>query len=140
MPHELKMDPMNFALRLRLRKLDDTGLYALILLHEILVKQGQKDLELVQGYLTVMGETCWHCWLRDGKNNIIDLGRIIATLKDAEFERCEFKYSTEKIDGAKVDQPNVLIWEKRNDANFWKGAPKKFIEFRSNCHSRVQRV
>lgn len=132
------MDPTQFALRLRLRKLDDTGLYALLLLHELLIKQGWQDLELVQGYLTVMGETCWHVWMLHKSKHIIDLGKIIAILKDHEFSKCEFNYSTEKPSWEiKKDEANILLWESRTDKLFWKKAPKKFLEFRSNCHSRV---
>ena len=131
------MDPMKFALRLRLRKLDDTGLYALFLLKELLDRQGWSDLEVVQGYLTVAGETCWHCWIKRG-DSIVDLGRILATLKEPEFAKCEFKYTLEKPAGdVRVDEPNVAIWERRGDHAFWKGAPKKFLEFRSKCHALV---
>jgi hypothetical protein len=134
----MMIDPMNFALRLKLRKLDDTGLFALILLHELLLKQGWANLELVQGYLTVMGETCWHVWIVQNKKTIIDLGRIIATLKDSEFEKCKFDYSIEKPQfEIKLDQKNVDIWESRSDRNFWKTAPKNFLEFRSRCHKLV---
>jgi hypothetical protein len=132
------MDPMRFALHLKLRKLDDTGILAVILLHELLLKQGQKNLELVQGYLTVMGETCWHVWIAQNETVIIDLGRIIATLKDPAFENCKFSYSLEKPEGdVTTDEQNLNIWESRNDKLFWKNAPKKFLEFRSKCHSRV---
>ena len=132
------MDPMQFALRLRLRKLDDTGLFAAILLHELLIKQGWSDLKLVQGYLTVMGETCWHVWMVH-RGLIIDLGRIIAVMKDNEFSKCTFDYSIEKPDfEIKIDHTNTEIWQTRADRNFWKSAPKKFLEFRSHCYKRIK--
>ena len=131
------MDPQQFALRLKLHKLHDTGVLATILLHEILQKQGQQ-VTLVQGYLTVMGDTCWHVWIEDEKSRTIDLGRILACMIDSEFSKCDFKLEKEKPDGFEVreDPSNLKIWEMRNESGFWKkAASKKFLEFRSKCLS-----
>ena len=131
------MDPHGFALRVRLYKLQDSGILATILLHELLTKQGAK-FELVQGYLTVMGETCWHVWIVGDGGKHIDLGRILATLADPAFDNCQFTYSLTKPDGdIKVDRENQELWEIRDQVSFWKKAPKKFLEFRSKCHSQV---
>ena len=134
------MDPQQFALRLRLHKLHDTGVLATILLHELLQKQGQ-EVTLVQGYLTVMGETCWHVWIEDSKGYPIDLGRILACLVDAEFTKCFFKLDKEKPDVQEIreDPANKLIWDMREDTAFWKKAPKKFLDFRSKCHKIVSK-
>ena len=133
------MDPERFALRLKLYKLDDHGVYGLLLLHELLLKQGCADLELVQGYLTVTGETCWHCWMVHKGDIVIDLGRLIATLKDPQFSRCDFMYSRERPEATKVheDPANLQIWESRNEKTLWKEAPKKFQEFRSLMHKKT---
>ena len=135
------MDPQRFALHLRLHKLHDTGVLAVILLHELLQKQGQQ-VTLVQGYLTVMGETCWHVWIEDDKGRPIDLGRILACMVDEEFNRCEFKLSRDRPDSFEVreDPANKLIWEMREDRSFWKKAPKKFLEFRAKCHKTVSKT
>ena len=129
------MDPQRFALHLRLHKLHDTGVLATILLHELLQKQGDK-VTLVQGYLTVMGETCWHVWIEDKNGRAIDLGRILACFVDEEFHKCEFKLSKDRPEGFEIreDPANKLIWEMREDRNFWKKAPKKFLVFRSKCN------
>jgi len=134
------MDPMQFALRLRLHKLHDTGVLATILLHELLQKQGQ-EVSLVQGYLTVMGETCWHVWIEDEKDRPIDLGRMLACMEEPEFEKCFFKLVKEKPDDAdiKTDPVNVEFWEMRDRRDFWKKAPKKFLEFRTRCHKAVSK-
>ena len=126
-----------FAMHLRLHKQETSGIFAVILLHELLKKQGQ-DVKLVQGYLTVAGETCWHVWIEDAEKNIIDLGRILAEHKDANFSVCDFKYTTEKPVDAKIeyDEQNMLVWEARNDKNFLKAAPKGFTDFRSRIHRR----
>lgn len=133
------MDPRSFALRLRLHKMEDAGVHGVLLLHELLLKQGHKNLEMVQGFLTVAGETCWHVWLKDEKDEIIDLGRILAELKDPEFKKCVFKYSLEEPDGYTRDKEDVnqKIWEARESKDFWKTVPKKFQTFRSKCHSLV---
>jgi hypothetical protein len=134
------MDPQKFALHLRLHKLQDTGVLATILLHELLQKQGQK-VTLVQGYLTVMGETCWHVWIEDENDRPIDLGRILACLVDPEFNRCEFKLSREKPAGEVQEDPaNVGIWDARNEKLFWKRAPRSFLNFRSKCHKTVSKI
>ena len=134
------MDPQKFALHLRLHKLHDTGVLAVILLHELLQKQGQQ-VTLVQGYLTVMGETCWHVWIEDDKERPIDLGRILACLMDSEFQKCEFKLSREKPEGeVREDPANVGIWEARNEKLFWKRAPRSFLDFRSKCHKTVSKI
>jgi hypothetical protein len=137
------MDPQQFALRLRLHKLQDTGVLATILLHELLQKQG-KTVSLVQGYLTVMGETCWHVWIEDDKERPIDLGRILACMVDQEFTKCAFNYEKdkEKLAGFEIkeDPANKTIWEMREDKSFWKKAPKPFIEFRAKCHKTVSKI
>jgi hypothetical protein len=132
------MDPNKFALHLRLHKLHDTGVLAVILLHELLQKQG-RNVTLVQGYLTVMGETCWHVWIEDEKGFQIDLGRILACHVEPEFQKCEFKFMREKPEGVEVkeDPANVGIWDARNEKLFWKRAPRPFLEFRSKCHKAV---
>lgn len=132
------MDPHSFALRLRLHKLEDAGVHGVLLLHELLLKQGWTDLNLVQGFLSVAGENCWHVWItRD--DEIIDLGRILAELKEPEFKKCEFKYLLTEPDGYTKDKEdlNQKIWDSRESKDFWKTVPKKFREFRSKCHSLV---
>ena len=131
------MDPNRFALHLRLHKQETSGIFAVILLHEILEKQGQQ-VKLVQGYLTVAGETCWHVWIEDSEKNIIDLGRILAEHKDPEFSVCDFKYTIEKPVGTSVtcDEESMVIWGARKDKNFLKAAPKGFLDFRSRIHRR----
>ncbi len=132
------MNAHNLALRLRLHKMEDAGVHGVLLLHELLLKQGYKNLELVQGYLSVAGENCWHVWL-DHDGEIIDLGRILAELKDPEFKKCEFKYLLREPEGYTKDKEdlNQKIWETRDAKDFWKTTPKKFQEFRSKCHSLV---
>ena len=134
------MDPHQFALRLRLHKLHDTGVLATILLNELLQKQGQ-EVSLVQGYLTVMGETCWHVWIEDTKERPIDLGRILACMVDPEFQKCEFKLTKDRPPGdIQEDKANIAIWENRDNRMFWHSAPKKFREFRAKCHKSVATI
>jgi hypothetical protein len=127
-----------FALRLCLHKLEYQVVYAVLLLHELLLKQGWTDLELVQGYLTVAGETCWHCWLVHG-GAVVDLLRILATRKDPAFARCEYTYTTETpSENVQEDPANLEIWANRNEKTLWRNAPKKFQEFRSLMHKKLR--
>ena len=128
------LDPKRFMLKLLLYKQETSGVFATILLKELLEKQGQK-VKLVQGYLTVAGSTCWHVWIEDDSNQIIDIGKMLAIHKDPEFSVCEFKYTTEKPEGQiEYDEQNMVVWNARNDKNFLKAAPKGFMDFRSRIH------
>ena len=128
---------MDLALRLKLHKLENSGIFNAVLFHDTLNKNNS---ELIQGYCTVNGDTCWHVWSRVSGEDL-DIARFIAILKDKEFERCEFKLGTEEPEGAQKDPETLELWElyKRDKGAFWRKAPKKFLDFRSSHLRRISK-
>ena len=73
------------ALKFRLNKIENAGIYGPILLNE-LYAHIDKDCstELVQGYLQITSpgggvETCWHVWVKDtATQKIYDINEMLA--------------------------------------------------------------
>jgi hypothetical protein len=116
------------ALRLRLHKVAKNP-SSVILLHESM--PGSK---LVQGYCTVMGETCWHLWVEKTDGAILDMTRHLAELGDPEFKKCEFVLGVGLLPDKCMKEPDVVdAYElyKKDPKAFWKEQSKTLREFRS---------
>lgn len=52
-----------YILKLRVNGLQNCGLYGNVLLHELFDRNDFRGTRLVQGYITLGEETCWHVWV-----------------------------------------------------------------------------
>lgn len=123
------MDIFNrYILKLRVNGLHNCGLYGNILLHELFVRHdGATDSKLVQGYITVGFETCWHMWVEMGDAKY----DVISNISDTKFE---YLYDRPES-GAEEDDEVTEEFElyKSNKVEFWTkpSTPQKVKNFRA---------
>jgi hypothetical protein len=132
------------ALKLKLNKIDSCGLAAPILLNELLAKLGH-DTQLVQGYCSLSGDTCWHVWVEvelseHGAKQKLDIGYTIACLQDKEFEKCTMILHKNIAPGNKTpqqDTESVDNWGvyQKDSKEFWKKQSAKIQNFRAKVLS-----
>ena len=126
------------ALKFRLNKIDNAGIYGPILLNE-LYAHTDKDCstELVQGYLQITSpgggvETCWHVWVQDSETKkIYDINEMLAMMNDPNFRLCQFCHLEELgSDDANIDEEVKEFYEvyKEDKKKFWKTIPNVKIK------------
>ena len=117
-----------FFLKLRVNGLRNPGIYGNLLLFDFLSHHDQK-VELVQGYLTVGKETCWHIWVETDSGDTLD---IIKASVDAE-EGVKFEYTKDIPENFESDEEITKQYElyKDDKKEFWKKAPPKIKNFRA---------
>ena len=123
------------ALKMKLNKIDQSGIVAPILLNELLLKNGYPESKLVQGYTSLSDETCWHVWVETPTSRL-DIGYTIACLRDKEFEKCTMILHTGLAPGSKppqVDTETTDMWDlyKEDHKEFWKKQPVRIQNFRA---------
>jgi hypothetical protein len=118
------------ALRMKLNKIDGVGVTGPVLLNELLYKQGYQS-NVVQGYCTVNGESCWHVWVESGGIQY-DIGYTLACLEDPEFSKCQFVLTRDTPAEYQKDDLVITSWELylKDHKEFWKKMPKKVQDFR----------
>jgi hypothetical protein len=128
-------DVARFSLRIKLYKLTDQAVFIQALLSELLNKSGATGATVVQGYCTAYGESCYHVWVEDDKGTVTDVIQYLFP----EYQNVTL--SKEPIEGAQKDQLTVDLYElfKSDQKEFWKKAPKKFLDFRSKCHAHLSK-
>jgi hypothetical protein len=129
-------DVARFALKLKLYKLADQNVFMQALLSELLNKSGSATgATVVQGYCTAYGESCYHVWVEDHKGVATDLSHFL-------FPEYKLTLTKEPIEGAQKDQLTVDLFElyKSDQKEFWKKAPRKFLDFRAKCHTQVSKT
>lgn len=116
------------ALRIRVNKLEEHPLEAVVLLHEITPGSTIKE-----GYLIINDrDCCWHAWVENGDGAALDINYKLATLKDPEFESCKVERVHERPKDLEVHEDRGMIDRFRLPMrDFWKSAPKKYQDFRS---------
>ena len=129
-------DVARFSLRIKLYKLADQAVFIQALLSELLNKSGATGATVVQGYCTVLGESCYHVWVEDDKGVQTDIVQYLFP----EYPNVVLSKDTPTGDTQK-DQFTVDLYElyKSDQKEFWKKAPKKFLDFRSKCHAHLSK-
>lgn len=117
-----------FLLKLKVNGLRNPGIYGNILLYDFM-KHHDKNVEIIQGYLTVGKETCWHVWVEDKDNNIMDVIRSSVDSDDA----VNFDYTKETPENFESDDEITQQYEiyKDDKKEFWKKSPTKIKNFRA---------
>ena len=130
------------ALKFRLNKIENSGIYGPILLNELFhYKYKNTYSKLVAGYLKIYTpdsldpEICWHLWV-DVDDNVFDINQVLAIMKDNAFENCEFYYETElnnKPEESDETQELKEHWElyEKDKSEFWKTTPMKIRNLRA---------
>jgi hypothetical protein len=124
------------ALKFRLNKIDNAGIYGPILLNELYAHTDKNcSTELVQGYLQITSpggvETCWHVWVRDTTTQkIYDINEMLAMMNDPNFRFCKFCHLEELGPGDQekdinIDEEVKGFYEvyKEDKKKFWKTIP-----------------
>ena len=116
---------------MRLNKIDGVGVTGPILLNELLYKSGYHS-NLVQGYCTVNGESCWHVWVTNA-GSTHDIGYTLACLDDPEFSKCRFVLTQQEPETFQKDKMVIDSWDVylKDRHEFWKKMPKKIQNFRA---------
>ena len=118
-----------FILKLKVNGLRNPGIYGNLLLYELLTHHDQK-IELVQGYLTVGKETCWHVWVEQ-----IDDGAILDVIRESvdSEEGVNFEYTKDIPEQYESDDEITKQYElyKDDKKEFWKKTPQKIKNFRA---------
>lgn len=129
------------ALKFRLHKIENSGIFGPILLDELL-KHKKMSSTLVEGYLKIHTpdsldpEICWHIWIKDTNETIYDINHVLAIMKEPAFSNCKFLYETE-IEKAPEDSDQTKElkehWEfyKKDKHEFWKCSPMKIRNLRA---------
>jgi hypothetical protein len=130
-------DVARFSLRIKLYKLADQAVFIQALLSELLNKSGSQGATVVQGYCTVYGESCYHVWVEDDKGVPTDIVQYLFP----EYQNVILS-KDQPVGNTQKDQFTADLYElyKSDQKEFWKKAPKKFLEFRSKCHARVPKT
>ena len=129
------------ALKFRLNKIENSGIFGPILLHE-LFKHKKMNSTLVEGHLKIHSpdnlepEICWHAWVKDDNDNIYDINQVLAVMKDPAFNNCEFCYETETENGPEESPEAKELKEhfelyKKDKTEFWKLTPMKIRNLRA---------
>ena len=129
-------DVSRFALKIKLYKLADQAVFIQALLSELLNKSGSHGATVVQGYCTVIGESCYHVWVEDDKGVQTDIVQyLFPEYPDVVLSK------DPPIRDPQKDQFTVDLYElyKSDQKEFWKKAPKKFLDFRSKCHALLSK-
>jgi len=129
-------DVARFALKIKLYRFGDQAVFMQALLSELLNKSGSATgATVVQGYCTAYGESCYHVWVEDDKGVATDLTQFL-------FPEYQITLTKEPIEGAAKDQLTVDLFElyKSDQKEFWKKAPRKFLDFRAKCHTQVSKT
>jgi len=119
-------------LHLRVNKLDNTGIYPPILLHELLIYKNFTNCKLKQGFISMNGQNhCWHLWIENG-DEVIDINQDIARHLNDYFKLIKFDLTTETPEKYDKDETNVCQWELYNEEKkkFWKEQSMKSRNFR----------
>jgi hypothetical protein len=129
------------ALKFRLNKIENAGIFGPILLNELFQHQGASVVvnpRLVQGYLqitTAAGgppETCWHVWVETGGGEspsiVHDINQTLSVMNDPNFGLCQFCHLTERPPDAAEVQVDEEVAEHyalytRDKKEFWKTIP-----------------
>jgi hypothetical protein len=127
-----------YILKLRVNGLQNCGLYGNVLLHELFDRNDFRGTRLVQGYITLGEETCWHVWVEDeATNEKYDVISRLATGNNAGFT-----YLYERPEsGAEEDAEVTAEFElyTSNKAEFWKklSTPTKVKNFRAKMMKKL---
>ena len=127
-----------YSLKLRVNGLQNCGLSGNVLLHELFDRNDFRGTRLVQGYITLGEETCWHVWVEDeATNEKYDVISRLATGNNAGFT-----YLYERPEsGAEEDDEVTAEFElyKSNKAEFWKklSTPTKVKNFRAKMMKKL---
>ena len=115
------------ALRIRLNKLEEHPLEAVVLLHEVTPESTIKE-----GYLVINDrDCCWHAWVETKDGAALDINYKLITLKEPEFESCKTERVMEKPVDLEAHQDQQVIDRFHLPMReFWKSAPRKYQEFR----------
>ena len=122
------MDIFNrYILKLKVNLLQNCGLYGNLVLHELFIRNDVCESRLVQGYIAVGDETCWHVWVEVGDAKY----DVISKISDTEFT-----YLYERPEsGAEEDDEVTAEYElyKTNKVDFWskRSTPQRIKNFRS---------
>ena len=117
-----------FLLKLKVNGINNPGIYGNLLLFDFLTHHEQK-VNLIQGYLTVGKETCWHIWVETDVDEVLD---VIRSTVDAE-DGVNFKYTKDIPENFESDEEITKQYELYidNRKEFWKKAPPKIKNFRA---------
>ena len=116
-----------YILKLKVNSLQNCGLYGNVVLHELFIRNDVRDSRLVQGYITVGEETCWHVWVEVGDAKYDVISKLSGT---------EFTYLYERPEsGAEEDDEVTAEFElyKTDKVEFWTklSTPQRIKNFRS---------
>jgi len=120
-----------YILKLKVGGLKNCGLYGNLLLHELFVHFEEVGAsELVQGYITVGGESCWHVWVEVGERRF-DVISQFATGGAAGFDYFLDRPSDDTESDEDVTAQYELYVKDRHE--FWKSrtVPQKVKNFRA---------
>jgi len=127
-------------LHMRVNKLDNTGIFPPILLHELLINKKFSNCKLKQGFISMNGQGhhCWHLWI-ENEEEIIDINQDIACHLNEYFKSIKFDLTTETPEKYDKDETNVCQWELYNEdkKNFWKEQPMKYRNFRAKVLNKI---
>jgi len=130
------------ALKFRLNKIDNSGIYGPILLNELFKHKDPKTTsKIVEGYLKIHTpksldpEVCWHLWVDVG-GTIYDINQVMATMKEPEFSICTFCHETDPENPPKDTDEIIELknqWElySTDMKEFWKTTPMKIKNLRA---------
>lgn len=128
------MNFKRFILRAKLHKVHNMSFELTLLTHELL------RCELVQGYISVEGATCWHIWLNKD-NQIID--PTLEFMQD-KFGACECQRFMEKPTDRVVDENQDFITSYelyvKNPRSFWEQCDEKFKKFRQENKGKLLKL
>ena len=122
------------ALRLKLNKLEGSGIAAPILVHEYLKRHHSIDTILVQGQYTSEHEKCSHVWIRH-EGIDYDIGHVMACLVDPEFTKVQYSL----IEGPSELSEQFELYQEKPSV-FWKNSSRPLQNFRSKLLYNGSRV
>jgi len=139
------------ALKFRINKIDNGGIFGPILLYEILKHKDRNiSCEIIEGYLKIHTpdnldpEICWHIWV-ESNGQIYDINKVMAIMNEPSFKNCEFLYERNQEDKPDEDEnikqlkENWELYKKKEKTEFWKLTPIKIRNFRAKIFREINK-
>ena len=122
-----------FFLKLKVNGLRNPGIYGNLLFYDLYTHHHPSDdVKLIQGYLQVGKEVCWHVWVEKG-DDIFDIIR-----KSVEGD-ADFTYIKDTTpENFESDEEITKQYElyKEDKKEFWKKVPVKIKNFRAKMFQK----
>ena len=124
-----------YILKLKINGLKNCGMHGNLLLHELFVRYGERrgdgtNGEIVQGYISVGKESCWHVWVESEKKY-----DVVRRLTGSSFE-----YLREKPEAGAEEDPEVSAQYElytKDKSEFWKKSAPKMKNFRAKMMQKL---